>query len=252
MKVFVSWSGVQSKRIALALKDWLPSVLQFADIFMSETDIASGDRGLARIATNLNEARFGIVVLTKSNFTAPWVLFEAGALSIFHGKVAPLLCNMDPLSLLDSPLQQFQHNKFEKEGLRKLVKAMNALSESPNDDARLQKTFEVWWPSLEEEYRRISTDYADGSPGAPPTEDKIASALAQIFDELGQQRRVQNVMQGMVFATLKELGAATPATVSDGSTVELRPPAWAEGLAPPVRARSGPSTKWLKIGHAVG
>jgi len=71
MKVFASWSGQQSKRVAFALKEWLPGVLQFADIFMSETDIASGDRGLPRIATNLNEAKFGIVVLTKTNVTAP-------------------------------------------------------------------------------------------------------------------------------------------------------------------------------------
>lgn len=232
MKIFASWSGQQSKRIAFALKEWLPDVLQFADIFMSEQDIASGDRGLTSIENNLGEGRFGIVVLTKTNFTAPWILFEAGALSnTLPGKVAPLLCDMDPLSLLHSPLQQFQHNKFDEEGIRKLVNSVNAASQAPIDKTRLHKSFDVWWPKLDEEYRKIMADHPD-ELSAPPKEDKIASALAQIIDELGQQRRTQVVMQGIAFETLKRLSGAIPLPSAEGFSLELRPPAWASSETP--------------------
>jgi hypothetical protein len=36
MKVFLSWPGRKSKSVAEALRDWLPSVIQEIDPFMSD------------------------------------------------------------------------------------------------------------------------------------------------------------------------------------------------------------------------
>jgi hypothetical protein len=44
MKVFISWSGPQSKYIAHALRIWLQSVIQHIDPWMSELDIGAGQR----------------------------------------------------------------------------------------------------------------------------------------------------------------------------------------------------------------
>lgn len=81
MKVFISWSGEVSHKVALALHDWLPCVLNEAKPFVSSEDIRKGNRWLLDISKELATTRFGIICLTPDNLTAPWILFEAGALS---------------------------------------------------------------------------------------------------------------------------------------------------------------------------
>ncbi|TIS79762.1 MAG: TIR domain-containing protein [Mesorhizobium sp.] len=183
MKIFASWSGKQSHSIAQALKEWLPSVLQSVDVFVSSRDIASGDRGLNAIASSLAERGFGIVILTKSNLKAPWVLFEAGALSnTLPGRVTPLLCDLPELALAGSPLSQFQFNNFDQAGVLKLVKDINKVSAAPIDEQRLDITFEKFWPDLEKAYSAIPPD-EDAPKNEPPEAARIATALTQVISE---------------------------------------------------------------------
>lgn len=50
MKIFISWSGTRSRAMAVALRNWLPDVVQAFKPFMSEEDIEKGRRGLDVIA----------------------------------------------------------------------------------------------------------------------------------------------------------------------------------------------------------
>ena len=58
MKVFISWSGPTSNRIALAFRDWLPCVLQTVDPYVSSEDIEKGRRWSADIAKELGRTGF--------------------------------------------------------------------------------------------------------------------------------------------------------------------------------------------------
>jgi hypothetical protein len=79
--IFISWSGDRSKAIAETLKDWLPRVLQSARPWLSTRDIEKGTRSLSEMNKALGGMGFGITCLTPENRQAPWILFEAGALS---------------------------------------------------------------------------------------------------------------------------------------------------------------------------
>jgi hypothetical protein len=48
---------------------------------MSQDDIETGSGWLARIKNELEATSYGIICLTPQNLDAPWLHFEAGALS---------------------------------------------------------------------------------------------------------------------------------------------------------------------------
>ena len=81
MKVFISWSGNISLKVALIFRDWLPSVIQSIEPYVSSEDIDKGARWSTDIAKELENSTFGILCVTKENLEAPWLSFEAGALS---------------------------------------------------------------------------------------------------------------------------------------------------------------------------
>ena len=81
MKVFISWSGEKSHKIANILREWMPCVIQSIKPYVSSKDIDKGARWSTDIAKELEDSYFGIICVTKSNINAPWINFEAGALS---------------------------------------------------------------------------------------------------------------------------------------------------------------------------
>ena len=81
MKVFISWSGTASRDCALALKKAIQSVFNGVEPWMSAEDIKPGQQWFTELMNVLGETRFAIVCLTRSNMRAPWVMFEAGAVS---------------------------------------------------------------------------------------------------------------------------------------------------------------------------
>ncbi len=80
-KVFISWSGELSNKLAEAVRQWLPGVLQFVKPYFTPSDIEKGARWGSDILTELDSSDIGIICLTKENLEKPWILFESGALS---------------------------------------------------------------------------------------------------------------------------------------------------------------------------
>jgi TIR domain-containing protein len=162
VKVFHSWSGNRSQAVARAPREWLPSVLQAIEPWMSSADVEVGTRWSSELALRVQESRFGIICLTPENLDAPWVLFEAGALSksLERAYVVPFLLGVKP-SDLRGPLVQFQVVTATKEDIHKLILALNhALGEMSLDDCRLQQSFEVWWPWLEQQLATLLRETA--------------------------------------------------------------------------------------------
>lgn len=158
MKVFLSWSGHKSHEVALALRDWLPSVIQSIEPYVSSEDIDKGARWSTDIAKELEDSTFGILCVTKENFEAPWLLFEAGALSKMMDKssVCPFIFDLKRAEV-KGPILQFQSTVFEKSDVKKLVLSLNkACGETSLKDDFLNKTFDVWWPNLEENLKKIT------------------------------------------------------------------------------------------------
>lgn len=157
MKVFISWSGNKSHKVALVFRDWFPSVIQSIEPYVSSEDIDKGARWSSDIAKELENSTFGILCVTKENLEAPWLSFEAGALSKTMDKsfVSPFLFDIKR-SEVKGPILQFQSTIFQKEDIKKLIHTLNkACGDTSITDGRLDKAFEVWYPTLEEELNKI-------------------------------------------------------------------------------------------------
>jgi hypothetical protein len=114
MEIFLSWSGGRSKAVAEAFCKWLPRVIQAVDPWIS-LDIAKGKRWSKEIRDRLEKSRVGIVCLTSENLDAPWLLFEAGAISKSENSRAFTFLLDVKKGDVKPPLGDFQHTQFDTE-----------------------------------------------------------------------------------------------------------------------------------------
>lgn len=160
MKVFISWSGDTSSKVARIFRDWLPSVIQSIEPYVSSEDIDKGARWSTDIAKELEDSSFGILCVTKENLEAPWLSFEAGALSKTMEKsfVTPFLFDIKR-SEVQGPILQFQSTIFQKEDIKKMIVTLNkACGDTSIPEARLDKSFDVWYPSLENDLNELKSN----------------------------------------------------------------------------------------------
>jgi len=161
--------------MAKALDDWLPKVLQLVDPWMSETDISAGERWSVELSKQLGASEFGIICMTRDNVAAPWLLFEAGAISrsLSSGAVCPYLLDLDVRDI-SGPLGQFQAKKADKRSTLDLLNAINQRTQRPVSG--LEDVFEAMWPRFEVELQAIP----------PPKESQTIATRseAEILEEL--------------------------------------------------------------------
>lgn len=181
-KVFISWSGDLSKKLAEEVRVWLPGVLQFVKPYFTPNDIEKGTRWATEIAGELESSNAGIICLTKDNISKPWILFEAGALSKNFGKanVCTILFNLDNADL-SGPLTSFQATKFDKTDFKKLLVTINNTgSDSKLETAVLNDVFDMWWPKLESKINEILKSHVESSPNTLRSEREILEEVLEL------------------------------------------------------------------------
>ncbi len=161
MKVFISWSGELSQKIAKELSEWLPSIIQSIEVFYSPEDIKKGENWDNRITNELKDCKYGIVCLTSENVVAPWIHFEAGALSkALDSRVSTLMVNI-VTSEIQGPLSRFQATKFEKNDFYQLLVSINEASDNPIMEKVLQKSFDAIWDKMYQNINKIIGESAN-------------------------------------------------------------------------------------------
>lgn len=166
MRVFISWSKPLSQCVAGKLQKWLQKVFPHVDIFMSSEDIKTGARWSAEISKELESTRFGILVLTRENVTAPWIHFEAGALSkvMSESRVCPILVDINT-SDIPGPLSQFMAARIDRDGILHLLKSINQTLEPgfQNREEWVDDVIDVWWPHLQTQIEECRKHHGGGS-----------------------------------------------------------------------------------------
>lgn len=210
MKVFISWSGDLSLKVAEALYDWLPMVLQAVKPYISSKGIDSGARWNEDIAKELEDTSFGIICVTKDNQKEPWLNYEAGALSKFKeaARVCPFLFNLERAELKDGPLLQFQNTTFEETDIKKLVQSINSKnSDNPLSDKRLDESFDLCY----ERIKASLDDIRENEIGAEDQTTEHEPALVDIkIDEILTLSRGQIFTLNQISHLLNSLDRKIP------------------------------------------
>jgi len=167
MKLFISWSGNRSKKLAEALSKWLPFVVQTVEPWVSQ-EIPEGTRWQMVLGEKLADTNFGISCITPDNVRSEWLHYEAGALSKHpdpkEAGIIPVLFGDVSESQLSGPLKQFQGTRFCKDNLLKVVERLAQLS-GANDAAKkaIPEIFDTFWPKLQNDIREIMQADADAT-----------------------------------------------------------------------------------------
>lgn len=191
--VFISWSGNRSKHVALALRDLLAIVIQAAKPFMSKADIDKGSRWHLELAKALEATKVGIICLTPENPSAPWLLFESGALSKTMDRgtrvCTYLLAGLQPQEVAP-PLGDFQATKAEKEETRQMLQDVNKALGLPISERTLDGAFDLAWPK----FATALASMPEPEAAAPPKrllEDMVAEILELSREESRHRQVVQ-------------------------------------------------------------
>jgi len=184
------------------------------------TEIEKGSRSYEEIARALEGMKVGIICLTPENLTSEWLHYEAGALSKTldaNTRVCTyLLADLD-FATVKPPLAWFHWTKANKTDTRRLIGTINQhLDAAPLAEAKLDSTFEKWWPDLEQKLKALPPP--SSAPPAPRRSDdmiaellelarNMAPAIAEIKEETdaaGKARKATAMWQ----AAVKQMAAS--------------------------------------------
>ena len=182
-KVFISWSRSGSQKVGNALHDWIPLVVQATKPFLSSEDVEKGARWNTGLMQELQASRFGVLCITPENMSAPWLNFEAGALSMAFpaARVSPFLVGVSKTEIT-GPLTQFQMTAYEKDDVRRLVQSINAANEDEAvEHERIDRVFDKMWPELVARIGLIEEEIRLENPQRPrPDVDVLGEILETV------------------------------------------------------------------------
>jgi TIR domain len=165
-QVFVSWSGKAAEKIAAEVKSLLEIVVGVGT-FYSPDDIHSGDKFTNIIDANIESCAFCVIVFTRENLTAPWIIWEASAFAAKGKRFCALLFGLD-FETIPGPLKPMQGRLFVEDQVRKLCHELNA---AVHGEPRALRTshlidgrFDGQWKTTKERVDRLL-------PGPAPEDD---------------------------------------------------------------------------------
>ena len=150
MKIFLSWSGEQSKKVASALREWIPKLLPGTEPWISNKDIYAGARWDKKLQESLKASQFGIVCITRYSLLSQWVHFEAGALSksFQNAFVVPFLIDVPKAHIAGTPFASFQAKLATKDETRELLESINVQLKNRASTQELTRRLDRYWPNL--------------------------------------------------------------------------------------------------------
>jgi len=158
MKVYISWSGQVSYKLAILLRDFIGTLLPGLETWVSAEDIDGGARWSQDLLRILDETAYSIVCADPSNHLSLWLQFELGALAKSTGKWnISVLLNKLKQSELRGPLTQFSPVTIERNNILRLIEDIHAnCTQIQVSRQELILNLDKTWPEFYQNVNKIS------------------------------------------------------------------------------------------------
>ncbi len=171
MNIFLSWSKPKSKEIAFEMKTFLEGLFRNqVTIWMSTESISFGSMSMLDINRALKSSDICIALITEENVTAPWIMYETGAIASNNfseksGKskdaVIPIVFdNVNANTFNGHPLNQFQRLTFKRDTMLKLIVQLNDRINAFSNEQTLKTQFTLNWSMLNRNVKSIIRKYS--------------------------------------------------------------------------------------------
>lgn len=165
------------------------------------SDVKAGAAWREEIVSHLQDAVIGIICVSKTNKNAPWLLFEAGALSRTARNIYLYAIDLDFPEIASGPLSHFKMLSADEKGTSELMQSINGLlGERALPEAKLRQRFAESWPAV-----------LHALPGPPSGDDdqfqvqELAVVLADVVGSTKLSLEAQAIGIQQFFARAKEL-----------------------------------------------
>ncbi len=147
MRIFLSWSGEISKRIADEIKVYIPIIFDGKVDFFYSPEIRKGEKWQEELFKNIANCKATIICITPENKGAPWINFEAGVIAANEFKTCPIYFGFRDCST-EGPLSCFQATLYNKTDFFRLIESINNELDEKTDKEILKNLFEKNWKHL--------------------------------------------------------------------------------------------------------
>jgi TIR domain len=200
MRVFISWSGDRSRKLAQAIRNWLPSTLQYVKPYFTPADIEKGSKWDNEISKELEKSNICIIALTRESLASQWIMFEAGAISrsVEKSRVYAILFDLE-ITDVQGPLERFQATKFSKDEIRQLLVTINSnAGEQALPQSVLDTVFNKWWPDLESDVQGILSATPSSAPAVRTERSLLEETLLLVRSVHQEQTEVRTSLLSQV------------------------------------------------------
>lgn len=152
MKVFLNWSGEESRRIAGLLRDWLPEILDAVEPWLAADTFGRSNHWLEVNAGPFTKAGMIVACVTPANSGENWKSLDPSDFELSIAETPPqlvlLLGGVDVSSLQRVPAGASVITA-DRQGIQLLVEKLNGLADRPMDYTILGRRIDAMWPRLE-------------------------------------------------------------------------------------------------------
>ncbi|HKS29647.1 MAG TPA: hypothetical protein VJS44_17615 [Pyrinomonadaceae bacterium] len=198
VKVFISWSGDRSYKVARKLEVWLPEVIKEVEPLISVKPEAGG-LVFTELNNKLRQADIAVLCLTPENWYELWLSYEAG---MVYGrtetltKICPYVIDAKCRDL-PTPLSHFTCLKDDEDGTKLLVEAIATAAGKRPKSAKLKKSFDSKWPELEAFLDQI------GRPKTPPDPKTLANDFMKVSGYIEKHRsQLEGPLRDLILKTV--------------------------------------------------